>query len=183
MRNWPAFLKLTYRHCRLNDSSGFTYLSLLFIIAVIGITLAINGQVWSTMAGREKEAELLFRGSEIRNAIKAYYEASSDKKRYPKSLEELISDPMSPVTKRYLRRIYIDPMTNKPDWSLIQAPDGGIMGVKSISAAVPYKKKNFPDELKGLEDKAGYNEWEFIFIPQKQQVQQVLPVQQGTITK
>lgn len=147
------------------NDKGFTYLALLFAVTVIGITFAVGGQVWSTVVMREKEKELLLRGGEIRAAIGRYYEKSPGSKAYPRNLVELLKDPRYPVTSRYLRRIYEDPMTGKPDWELISAPGGGIMGVKSRSSKEPYKKKDFPKELQGFEGKSKYSEWEFIYIP------------------
>lgn len=150
----------------LSDKRGFAYLTLLFMIAVIGIALASAGQVWSTAAGREKEAELLFRGDQIRRAIGRYYEESPGAKMYPQKLEDLINnDKRWPVTKRHLRRLYADPMTGKPDWEPVKAADGGIMGVKSRSSRDAYKRKNFPLALSGFEGKRKYSEWEFTYVP------------------
>ena len=39
---------------------GFTYIGLLIFIALLGIGLAMTGQIWHTSVQREKEAELLF---------------------------------------------------------------------------------------------------------------------------
>jgi type II secretory pathway pseudopilin PulG len=153
----------------LSDSNegGFTYISLLFVIIVIGMALASTGRMWSTVLKREKEAELIFRGSEIRKGIERYYKRPGIIKAYPKSLSDLIKDKRLATVKRHLRKIYVDPMTGEPDWVLIKAPDGGIQGVKSRSGEEPYKKKNFPEELKALEDKLKYSEWEFVYVPEK----------------
>lgn len=145
---------------------GFAYLTLLFIIIVMGIFAGAVGSLWSASAIREKEEELLFRGSEIRSAIGRYYEGGLGAKSYPRSLEDLLKDARYPVAKRYLRKIYLDPVTGMPDWEFVKAPDSGIMGVKSRSGKEPYKKKNFPKELVGFESKSKYSEWEFIYVPQ-----------------
>lgn len=149
------------------NRSGFTYLTLLFIIVAMGLSLAVAGKVVSTYSKREKEAELIFRGGEIRKAIGAYYMESVGAKAYPKDLQYLLKDQRYPVVKRYLRKLYDDPFTGKPDWELIKAPDGGIMGVKSRSTEEPLKKGNFPSELTGFDDRAKYSEWEFIYVPAK----------------
>lgn len=145
--------------------AGFSYLSLLFAVTLIGIGLAVAGHVWSTDKKREREAELLFRGAEIRRAIGRYYEESPGAKAYPKSLEELVLDKRYPVTKRHLRKVYTDPFTGNADWELIKSGDG-IMGVKSRSTEAALKKKNFPKELSSFESKEKYNEWEFQYTSQ-----------------
>lgn len=135
------------------------------MIAVIGVALALAGQVWSTAAGREKEADLLFRGDQIRKAIGRYYEESPGAKMYPKKLEDLLNDKRWPVTKRHLRKLYADPMTGKPDWEPVKASDGGIMGVKSRSSRDAYKRRNFPRALSNFDGKTKYSEWEFTYAP------------------
>ncbi|VAV82289.1 hypothetical protein MNBD_DELTA01-20 [hydrothermal vent metagenome] len=144
---------------------GFTYLSLLFIIVLMGLAASVTGQVWSTTAKREKEAELLFRGTEVMRAIGSYYQLSPGAKSYPKSLKDLLKDSRYPGTKRYLRRIYEDPFTGKADWVVIEASGGGVMGIKSRSTKKTIKKANFPAELIGFEDKTTYSGWEFRYIP------------------
>lgn len=152
------------KRCLSSDNRGFAYLTVIFMAAVIGITLGMAGQVWSTASTRAKEEELIFRGDQIRKAVGRYYEESPGAKAYPKSLEELVNDKRWPVTKRHLRKIYIDPMTGKADWESIKAPDGGIMGVRSKSTKAPYKKKNFPTGLTGFEGKMNYSGWDFVYI-------------------
>ncbi len=151
----------------MGKSPGFTYLSLLFIIIVMGLAAGGAAQVWSTSAKRDAEAELLFRGMQIRGAIGMYYEQSPGAKAYPKTLEDLLKDPRYPAAKRYLRRLYDDPFTGKPDWEPIKAPDGGIIGVRSNSEKEPYKKKNFPQGLAGFEDRTSYRDWGFVYVPQR----------------
>jgi len=151
---------------------GFTYLSLLFVIVVLGLAAGIAGRYWSMEARREAEAELIFRGSQIAAGIKRYYEESPGAKAYPRSLEELVEDKRWPVAKRHLRRIYPDPMTGKSDWQTVRAPDGGIMGVASSSEKEPLKKKGFPTALKGFEDRSSFGDWQFVFVPLNAQPQQ-----------
>ena len=53
--------------------AGFTYLTILFVVAFMGIGLAVAGQVWHTQAMRDREAELLYAGNQYRRAIERYY--------------------------------------------------------------------------------------------------------------
>jgi type II secretory pathway pseudopilin PulG len=144
---------------------GFTYLALLLAVAVIGIGLAAAGQSWSSAAQREKEAELLFIGGEFRRAIRAYYFASPGAQRYPRSLEALLKDERFPFPRRHLRRLYRDPMTGSRNWVLIEAPGGGIMGVRSRSQENALKTANFAEANRDLEGKARYSDWKFVFQP------------------
>jgi type II secretory pathway pseudopilin PulG len=146
--------------------SGFTYLGLLFAVAVIGITLATIGVVWSTQIRRDKEADLLFAGDQIRAAIGRYYsEAPTGGHTYPASLDDLLQDQRWPQVHRHLRRLYIDPMTASTDWQLIPAPEGGIMGVVTSSNGVPIKKANFTGRDRAFEDAECYCDWKFVYTP------------------
>lgn len=145
---------------------GFTYLGLLFAVALAGVALAAMGVVWSTERQRQREQELLFVGQQFREAIASYYERSPGMvKRYPAKLEDLLKDSRFLTVRRHLRQIYADPMTGQRDWGLIAAPEGGIMGVHSLSTTASIKRAGFPAEVADLEGKASYAEWRFIYRP------------------
>src|SRR5688572_24933729 len=122
-------------------SRGFTYLTVLFIVALMGAGYATVGEMWETAAVREREAELLYVGNQYRLAIGRFY--LSGPRRYPRTLEELLKDPRTPTTRRHLRKLYPDPLTGSDEWGLVKAPDGGIMGVHSRSEHAPLKKSSF----------------------------------------
>ena len=84
------------------------YLALLFSVTLIGIATAVAAPLWRTQLQREKEEELLFRLGEFRQAIAAYRAAHN---RLPQKLEDLLEDKTQLATRRYLRRIYPDPVT------------------------------------------------------------------------
>ncbi len=148
--------------------NGLTYFALLIIIAVTGAALAGVGELSSFAAQREKEGELLAVGGEIRNAIGAFYERSpGGAKRYPQSLEELLEDKRYPVAQRYLRRLYADPLTGKPDWGLVEAPGGGVMGVYSASDKAPIRTGNFSPDNEGFASAKSYADWKFFYAPKE----------------
>ena len=64
-------------------------------------------------------------------------------RRAPLRLEELLQDPRHPGIQRYLRKIYLDPMTGSAEWGLITGPGGEIYGVHSLSEDEPLKKSQF----------------------------------------
>ena len=134
-------------------------------MAVTGAALAAVGELSSFAAQRDREAELLLVGAEFRSAIRGFYERSPGVKRYPASLEELVEDKRHPVPERYLRRVYPDPMTGKPEWGLVEAPGGGIMGVYSLSEMVPVRTGNFSPDNESFADGRRYSDWKFFYAP------------------
>jgi Type II secretory pathway, pseudopilin PulG len=151
----------------LKEQSGFTYLAILFAIAIAGVVLAATGINWSHAGQREKEQELLFVGNQFRQAIALYYEKSPGTvKRYPRTLSDLLKDERQLGIQRYLRKVYIDPMTLKAEWGTVAAPDGGIMGVYSLSDIVPLKSANFDYADRTFEGAAKYADWVFAYSPQ-----------------
>jgi len=112
---------------------GFTYLGVLVAVAVLSAGLAGIGQVWSTTAQRQRERELEWIGQQYVQAIASYYHSSpAGAKKFPSSLEALLSDTRFPFVKRHLRRIYVDPFTGKSEWGLIRHTDGAVIGIYSM---------------------------------------------------
>ena len=145
---------------------GFTLAGALILIAVAGAGMAAYGEMASHAAQREKEQELLFAGNQIRQAIGAYYERSpGGAKRFPQKLEDLLEDKRYPMPQRYLRELYADPMTGRPDWVLVAAPTGGIMGVHSAAEARPIKTRGFLARDIAFADAARYADWLFSYAP------------------
>jgi type II secretory pathway pseudopilin PulG len=145
---------------------GFTYLAVLFMIALMGVMLVSIATMWHTARQREKERDLLFIGSQFRQAIGSYYEKTPGAlKKYPSNLEELLKDGRFVTMQRHLRRVYRDPMTGNSEWGLVKAPQGGIMGVHSLSQDTPLKTGNFRVPDAGFEDKKKYSEWVFFYAP------------------
>jgi len=154
-------------------SSGFTYLALLIAVAITAGALAAAGGLYSHVAQREKERELLFIGEQFRQAIALYYwRTPGGAHQYPKSLEALLEDKRWPVTQRYLRKVYRDPVTGTTDWGVVEAPGGaGIMGVYSKSEGVPIKTAGFPTKLESFVEARNYSDWKFVFSPETPQQQ------------
>lgn len=102
---------------------GYSYLAVLFLVALTAAGLAALGQAWSTAAQRERERELEFRGGEIARAIASYQRAAgTEPAPNPRSLQDLLADNRSPVVRRHLRRLYVDPFTGQADWVLVADP-------------------------------------------------------------
>lgn len=156
-------LNTTAKCCVRTNERGFTYIALLILIAILGVALAADGEVWSEAAKREKEQELLFIGQQFRDAITSYYNHTpAQAPRYPAMLEDLLKDPRYPATRRYLRKIYYDPFTNSTEWGLVKGAKGEIMGVYSTSEDEPLKQGNFSYADRDFEGKTKYSEWVFM---------------------
>ncbi len=151
---------------RRSTQGGFTYLLVLLLLAAFGLLLATAGTRWSTSEQRAKEAVLLRVGSDVRRAIGAYYESSPGSvKQFPPNLAALLLDARFVGVRRYLRKIPDDPMSRKPDWALISAPDGGVTGIHSQSDKTPLKTGNFSPPDVSFSSAAKYSDWQFVFAP------------------
>lgn len=143
---------------------GFTYLFVLMLIALVGLGLAAAGTLWQTEAQREREVELLFIGTQYRQAIKNYYELDPNQPRLPQSVDELLEDNRRPEPVRHLRKRWRDPFGG--ELQTIAAADGkGIVGVHSSSTLQPFRTSGFPVEFESFEGAAHYADWRFVFDP------------------
>ncbi|TCP10607.1 type II secretory pathway pseudopilin PulG [Crenobacter luteus] len=142
---------------------GFTYLGLLILVALIGMTATATLQLGAVVARRDAEAELLAIGEEFRAAFLSYANATpAGQTRYPARLEELLKDTRFPRPVRHLRRIYVDPVSGKEEWGVVEAPGGnGIIGVYSLAEGRPIKTANFKSHDLDLVGKTSYRDWKF----------------------
>jgi type II secretory pathway pseudopilin PulG len=157
---------------------GFTYITVLFVVAMMAGGLALIGEVWHTSNVREKEAELLHIGNEYRKAIERYY--LSGPRQYPKNTADLVKDPRQPGTVRHLRRLYPDPITGKEEWGFVKSADGGFAGVYSLSEAAPLKTAGFAVRDSSFEGKTKYADWQFVYAPAQQAAAKPKPAAAST---
>ena len=129
------------------NQNGFTLILALTIVMIMGVMLGMVGQSWKTVKQREQEKELLFRGSQIKEAIENWYNPNytmpgvPPKSRPPiNDLKDLLQAPSSLAKMRFLPqhyavevdeknpmcapdcaklKIYQDPMTGK-EWTIIR---------------------------------------------------------------
>ena len=93
---------------------GFTLIELLVVMSVIATLLTIAVPRYFQHLDRAREAALRESLAVMRDAVDKY---RGDTGRYPETLEEL-------VTKRYLRRVPPDPITESSEsWVLVPPPD------------------------------------------------------------
>lgn len=148
---------------------GFAYLWTLLLVAQLGLGLVIGMEVYATSVQRDKEYELLAIGRQFRTALQRYYEMQrggpdDGKGEYPATLDDLLKDNRSPGIRRHLRRVFVDPMTGKPEWGLVKI-SGRIVGVHSLSEKRPIKQDRFEPEEAGFRGKQKYSDWVFTYPP------------------
>lgn len=159
-------MKRFIRPIQRRRQAAFTYLGLLFFVAIMGVLLAASGITWSTAEQRMRERELLYIGQEFQRAIASWYwRTPGSEKRYPPDLQSLLLDQRQLSLVRHLRRIYADPFSGKPEWGVVRAPDGGVMGVYSLSVRKPIKQDGFAPALNSFAKAASYADWKFVFTP------------------
>ena len=139
---------------------GSVFMGMLVTVAVVAVMLMEVGTLWSSVLQRERELELLARGNEIRRAIGLYYREGNS---FPKSLEDLVLDRRQPTVKRYLRRVYDDPLTGSAEWGVVEGPGETIMGVFSTAKGTPFKQGNFAVINQSFTGQGSYQGWVFLY--------------------
>jgi type II secretory pathway pseudopilin PulG len=155
----------------IHTSRGFTYIGLLAILVIVGISLGAAGKYWQNVVLREKEEELLFRGDQYKQAIERYYSAVPANPQYPRHIEDLLQDNRTSTGKRYLRQKFKDPITGE-DFILLEGVDTTgkyIIGVHSRSTKTPLKQSNFSEAHQDFAGKGQYSDWQFVAAIQPQQ--------------
>lgn len=105
-----------------NKHRGFTLIELLVVMAIIATLLSIATPRYFSHIDRAREAALRETLSVVRDSIDKFH---SDNGRYPAELEEL-------VTKRYLRRVPVDPVSESTDTWVIVPPPSALSGVWDV---------------------------------------------------
>lgn len=150
---------------RHRTDSGFTYVIVMFAVAVAAIvaTRAMEGNATSQRVVRE--SELLYIGAIYRDAIQSYHDNSPGTvPTYPDSLEDLLEDKRMSTLRRHLRKMLRDPVTGELKWGEVRV-DGRIVGVYSLSNKQPQKQGGFSRDNAGFADARTYQDWKFIHAP------------------
>ncbi|WP_229507145.1 type II secretion system protein [Pseudoduganella rivuli] len=101
---------------------GFTYLSLVILVAIIGLISASAIKLGTVLQRSAAERELLAIGAEYADALESYAKATPPgQSPLPPSFKELLRDSRFPNVRRHLRRVYVDPLTGKAEWGIVYA--------------------------------------------------------------
>jgi type II secretory pathway pseudopilin PulG len=106
------------RTTRLSGDQGYLMVALLVAMSVMAIMMSAALPAYHTLAQREKEAELVFRGEQIARAIGLYQRKVANAP--VPSIDFLVEN-------RYLRKKYKDPITND-DFEPLTSGAGGALG-------------------------------------------------------
>ncbi|MFC0169615.1 type II secretion system protein [Pseudoduganella danionis] len=143
--------------------SGFTYLSLVILLAIIGLVTASAIKLGAMLQRSKAEQELLLIGAAFSDALQSYAEATpAGQASLPGSLNDLLRDPRFPTPRRHLRKIFADPVTGRVEWGIVYAGDKrGVVAVYSLSNAKPVKLSNFPSRFAGFSGALKISDWKF----------------------
>lgn len=112
---------------------GFTLIELLVVLAVIALLLTIAVPRYFQSVERSKEAVLKQDLATMRDAIDKYY---GDTGKYPEALDDLVS-------KKYLRNIPVDPITDSAaTWMAMPPSDAAQGGVYDVKSGAPGNGKD-----------------------------------------
>lgn len=125
---------------RLRRPSGFTFIELLVVLAVLSLLASIVASVSMAKIRQSKESALKEDLHLLRKALDDY---DADQGKYPVKLEDL-------VDKHYLRLIPRDPMTESDTtWQLVLSTDptqkGGIVDIHSGSQDKSSEDETYAD--------------------------------------
>ncbi|GGY85246.1 type II secretion system protein [Pseudoduganella plicata] len=148
---------------------GFTYVSVIILVAILGLVAATTVRLGATIQRAAAERELLYIGEQFSDALKSYAAATPQgQPQQPPTMKELLKDPRFPGTRRHLRKVFVDPMTGKPEWGIVYMGDKlGVLGIHSLSTAEPIKVSNFPSRFQAFEGKRKISDWVFTFNGQE----------------
>jgi type II secretory pathway pseudopilin PulG len=156
------------------DNRGYAMAVLLVGLGVMAILLTAAMPVWRQVSQREKEEELIFRGTQYARAVGLYQRKYANTS--PPTIDVL-------VEQRFLRSKYKDPMVPDGEFQLLyqttQAP--GSSGARGAQAASPggggqggaaigkgpilgVVSKSSQTALRVYNGGTHYNEWQFVAV-------------------
>ena len=103
---------------RRTAQGGYVLIGLLFMTAVLAISVALSLPRAAMQAQRVREERLIYRGEQYKRGIQLYFRKY---KKYPSSIDDLEDT----NGERFLRRRYIDPITGKDQWRLVHMGNDG----------------------------------------------------------
>lgn len=112
----------------LHKKNGFTLVELMVVMAIIAMLLAIASPRYFKGVDKTREAVLHENLALTRQALDKYF---NDNGKYPDTLDDLVS-------KKYLRNLPFDPITDSSQTWIVVAPEGaGQGGVSDIKSGAP----------------------------------------------
>lgn len=144
-----------------SKEAGFTYLLLMIWLTIIAIMLLCSEEHVAAEWRRQKEAQLLFAGDQIRKAIIEYRDNPQSDTCFPVDFSQLLEDKRGGRTRYLLRKHYFDPFTGK-EWGKLYDKENRWIGIYSKGKGIPLKRKHFPARYEDFEKAKSYSDWKFI---------------------
>jgi type II secretory pathway pseudopilin PulG len=126
---------------RIRRDSGAMLLAVLFMMAIMVITALAVAPAIIQQAKRDREEEMIHRGTEYARAVKKYYKKFG---RYPANVEQLENTNQM----RFLRRKYKDPLAKDGQWRLLRY--GDIQSLVGGAGFVVPGASGQPGQIQGL---------------------------------
>jgi general secretion pathway protein G len=101
-----------------SHNKGFTLVELLVVLAILALLLTLAVPRYFDSIEKAKDATLRQDLNTLRESLDKFY---ADNGRYPKTLEDL-------VEKKYIRKLPLDPITEKTTSWLFTAPEPPLEG-------------------------------------------------------
>lgn len=119
---------------------GFTLVELLVVLAIIATLMSLVAPRYTGSVDKAKEAVLREDLATLREAIDKHF---GDTGKYPAALDDL-------VTKRYIRKVPIDPITDSATtWILLPPADAQTGAVFDVKSGAPGNSR----------DGSAYRDW------------------------
>jgi type II secretory pathway pseudopilin PulG len=138
-----------------HGQQGYVLLAVMLLITLMMIAMSVELPRIAQQVKRDKEEELVHRGTDYARAVKRYYHKFNS---YPSSIEQL----KDTNHIRFLRKEYKDPITGESEWKLVHAGEaeikvpqqnGAVQGANpGLSGASPAGQ---PSGAAGLNPSAG----------------------------
>jgi general secretion pathway protein G len=112
---------------------GFTLIELMVVMAIIALLLTVATPRYFRHLETAREATLKTTLNVTRDAIDKFH---ADVGRYPSDLSEL-------VTRRYLRQVPVDPMTDSSDTWVLVPPPNDMAGVYDLHSGAADQDKPY----------------------------------------
>jgi len=122
---------------RYRRDSGAMLLAVLFMMAMMVLTALAIAPAFVLQAKRDREEEMIHRGTEYERAIRRYYRKFG---RYPANIEQLENTNQL----HFLRKKYSDPLTKDGEWKLLHYGD-----VQALLGAAQFGIRGFRPGAQG----------------------------------
>lgn len=122
---------------RKSTQRGFTYLAVLFAIAIAGISLSVTSEIWVKQSSREHKVQVDWIGIQYEDAIASFYYSSlaaNGRGAYPHSVDELLEDKRFTPPRRHLRQTYQATLPSGYRVATVRLATGEFNGIEAFDS-------------------------------------------------